>query len=70
MDSVTSTNATAQINHGDPNLVCEPATWWSVVLSFLISYLAHYFTLRLFPGESAYDEFVAVVITLLFLQPG
>ena len=60
----------AQINHGDPNLVCQPATWWSVVLFFLVNYLAHCFTVRSFPGESTYDQVVAVVIALLFPSAG
>ena len=55
-------------NHGDPNLICTPATWRDIFVFFVTNYFIHAATLPPVPGESK-REIVFSVITALFI-PG
>lgn len=53
-------------NHGDPNLVCTPASWTSVVLFYLGNYFAHAATVKFEPGERAIGMICDGIGSLLF----
>lgn len=55
-------------NHGDPHLICTPATWKDLLLFYITNYFIHAATLPTAPGESK-REIVFAVINALFI-PG
>ena len=57
-------------NHGDPGLICTPATWFTVASFILANYFAHAATTQLFPGETLYEKVLAFFTSLLFPASG
>jgi len=55
---------------GDPDLICKPAPWWTVVKLFLVSYVSHCFTIRSLPGERRRSYFLAALMSLFFPTAG
>jgi hypothetical protein len=53
-------------NHGEPNLLCIPATWSDFARYLLLNYVAHGATVVSYPGELAIDTFLCVVAAILF----
>ena len=53
-------------NHGEPNMLCTPATWSDIARYLLFNYVAHGATVVSYPGEPAFDIFLYVVIAILF----
>ena len=55
-------------NHGDPNLICQPAKWTDIAIFFLGNYASHAVTVVLEPGT---DTIGTCIITLsALLLPG
>jgi hypothetical protein len=70
-------NATASIilppgttNHGDPNLLCLPATWSDVLSFFAGNYIAHAATVLSIPGQPAFVACLRIISALLFPVSG
>ena len=57
-------------NHGDPNLLCTPATWSTILTFILVNYLAHAGTTPIFPGEETAEQALAVATSFLFPSAG
>jgi hypothetical protein len=57
-------------NHGDPGLICTPATWFTVASFIIANYLAHAATTQLFPGEKLYEQVLAFSTSLFFPTSG
>jgi len=53
-------------NHGEPNLLCPPATWSDIASYLLFNYVAHGATVVSYPGEPAFDTLLCVVAAILF----
>ena len=54
------------MNHGEPNLLCIPATWSGFTSYVLSNYVAHGATVVSYPGELAFDTLLSVVAAILF----
>ena len=68
---MTTTNFTVALpngttNHGNPNLICVPATWHVTLLFFATNYVAHAATALSMPGETP-SEAVLVLLTCLII---
>ncbi|ORY10866.1 hypothetical protein BCR34DRAFT_566129 [Clohesyomyces aquaticus] len=57
-------------NHGDPNLVCIPGRWTSVVVFCLANYLAHCATVKPYPGETIAETITAMVFAFFLPSSG
>lgn len=55
-------------NHGDPSLICTPATWKDIIVFFATNYFIHAATLPAVPGETK-REIIFSVLNALFI-PG
>jgi len=74
---VPSTSSTANItlpagstNHGDPHLLCTPASWFTVASFILANFVAHSATTPIYPGEQTFEKALAFVTSFLFPAAG
>ncbi|KAK0202165.1 hypothetical protein DFS33DRAFT_1386457 [Desarmillaria ectypa] len=57
-------------DHGVPNLLCTPSTWFTVVTFFLSNYVSHAATVQTYPGEAVFDQALSFWTSLLFPASG
>jgi len=53
-------------DHGTPGLVCRPATWTSIAAFFVSNFVAHVFTIKQDPDQSASTTLLAGLATLCY----
>jgi hypothetical protein len=73
MTVLTSLNITVpegSSDHGDPHLLCTPATALNIIVFFLGNYFTHAGTVLARPGASAMEQFIVVVMALAFPGSG
>jgi len=74
---VPPTSSTANItlpagstNHGDPHLLCTPASWFTVASFILANFVAHSATTPFYPGERTVEKALAFATSFLFPAAG
>ncbi|KAH6677092.1 hypothetical protein B0J14DRAFT_583468 [Halenospora varia] len=73
MASLVSINITVPngtTTHGNPHLICPPATWVNIFVFFLGNYFAHAGTVTTRPGASMMEGVSVIVLALLFPATG
>lgn len=58
------------IDHGVPGLVCTPAKWTSVLLFYVVNYLAHCATIKSYPAETPLETTSAILCALFLPSSG
>jgi hypothetical protein len=66
--NITAPNGTS--NHGNPHLLCVPASQSTVLLFFLGNYFAHAATMLTKPSASAFQQFNTIINALLWPASG
>lgn len=66
--NLTLTVPEGSTNHGNPNLLCTPASWYDFIIFFFTNYFAHAATVILEPGQSL--ESTGLCILLALTLPG
>jgi len=74
---VPPTSSTANVtlpagstNHGDPHLLCTPASWFTVASFILANFVAHSATTPFYPGERTVEKALAFATSFLFPAAG
>jgi len=74
---VPPTGSTADINlpagstnHGDPHLLCTPASWFTVASFILANFVAHSATTPIYPGERTAEKALAFATSFFFPAAG
>lgn len=57
-------------NHGDPNVLCTPASWFTIASFILANYVAHSATTPIYPGERTFEQALAFATSFLFPAAG
>jgi len=57
-------------NHGDPHLLCTPASWFTIASFILANYVAHSATTPIYPGERTVETALAFATSFLFPGAG
>ncbi|KAI8632846.1 hypothetical protein F5Y19DRAFT_419176 [Xylariaceae sp. FL1651] len=66
--NLTITVPSGSSNHGNPNLLCTPPSWYDYILFYFMNYVAHAATVITTPGQGN-SETIFVVLAALLL-PG
>lgn len=73
----TSNNASSSItlpptftNHGNPNLICQPAKWTDLLTFFVVNYFAHAATVIIKPGCSTLEKVYIIFFALILPGAG
>ncbi|KAJ7128528.1 hypothetical protein C8R44DRAFT_979201 [Mycena epipterygia] len=53
-------------SHGDPHMLCTPASSLDILIFFLTNYIAHAVTVKPYPGESSTGRNLSFLTALLF----
>jgi hypothetical protein len=70
MAPVASNTTPTFSNHGNPDLVCTPTHWSTILLFFAANYVAHCLTIKFYPAETLKEKAIAVAGALLFPASG
>jgi hypothetical protein len=65
MENFTIPAPNGTTNHGNPNLICTPTSWFSLFIFFATNYLAHAVTVKQLPGEQT-SQYIFVVLAAVF----
>lgn len=73
--SSTSQNITIEVpagttSHGDPHVLCTPASALDILVFFLTNYVAHAVTVKSYPGESTVGRNLSFLTALIFPTSG
>lgn len=66
--TISAPSGTSQ--HGRPEIICYPSTWKTVIIFFLINYVAHCFTTWRRPGEKTAEYLFSSFLALIFPVSG
>ncbi|KAJ7140860.1 hypothetical protein C8R44DRAFT_574648, partial [Mycena epipterygia] len=53
-------------SHGDPHMLCTPATSLDILIFFFSNYIVHAVTVKTYPGESRTGRYIACLAALFF----
>ncbi|KAJ6578381.1 hypothetical protein B0H19DRAFT_843790, partial [Mycena capillaripes] len=56
--------------HGDPHILCTPASALDILVFFSANYFAHAITVKGYPGESGTAKYLSYLAALLFPVSG
>lgn len=68
--NLTITVPDGSSNHGNPNLLCTPPSWFDYILFYFSNYFAHAATVISTPGQGSEETFLAILAALLFPASG
>lgn len=57
-------------DHGEPNLLCKPADWFTVFSFIFANYVSHAATIQIFPGEPLSRQLLGFGTSMCFPAAG
>ena len=70
MANISLSEGTASPGSNSPEVICTPASWFTVTIFMLANYAAHAATIQFFPGENFSSQTIATITSLLYPGAG